>query len=135
MVAVICGGGGLAHRGAAVRGGAQRVAADAVLAAAEAAAGHRGVGGFADRAAGALQAAGRHCVNTHQGGGKLAGVVGQVHIYGCCGDDSCRVWDPHICKNNTKCEGPRNIAALRWLQKRAKQDLVAHHCLAHCSTG
>lgn len=101
MVAVICGGGGLTHRGAAVRGGAQRVAADAVLAGAEAGAGHCGGGGFADRAAGALQAAGRHRVGTHQRGGKLAGVVRQVHVYGCCGDDTCRVWDPHIYKNNT----------------------------------
>lgn len=65
MVAVICGGGGLAHRGAAVRGGAQCVAADAVLAGAEAGAGQRGVGGFADRAAGALQAARRYCVSAH----------------------------------------------------------------------
>ena len=101
LVAVVCGGGGLAHRGAAVRGGAQGVAADAVLPGAEAAAGHRGGGGFTDRAACALQASRRHRVGTHQGGGELAGVVGQVHVYGCCGDDSCRVWDPHICKNDT----------------------------------
>lgn len=101
LVAVIRGGRGLAHRGAAIRGGAKRVAADAVLTGAEAAAGHRGGGGFADRAAGALQATGRTGVDTHQRGGKLAGVVGQVHVYGCCGDDTCRVWDPHIYKNNT----------------------------------
>lgn len=101
LVAVICGGGGLAHRGAAICGGAQRVAADAVLVGTEAAAGHRGGGGFADRAARALQATGRHRVCTHQRGGKLAGVVWQVHIYGCCGDDTCRVWDPHIYAKNT----------------------------------
>lgn len=97
MVAVICGGGGLTHCGAAVRGGAQRVAADAVLTPAEAGARHRGVGGFADRAAGALQAVRRHRISTHQRGGKLTGVVGQVHVYGCRGDDTCRIWDPHIC--------------------------------------
>lgn len=101
MVAIIGGGGGLAHRGAAVRGGAQRVAADAVLAGAEAGAGHCGGGGFADRAASALQTAGRHCISAHQRGGKLAGVVRQVHVYGCGGDDTCRIWDPHIYKNNT----------------------------------
>lgn len=48
LVAVVCGGGGLSHRGAAVCGGAQRVAADAVLPGAEAGAGHCGRGGFAD---------------------------------------------------------------------------------------
>lgn len=98
LVAVICGGGGLAHCGAAVCGGAQCVAADAVLAGAEAGAGHRGGGGLADRTACALQATGCHCVSTHQRGGKLTGVVRQVHVYGCCGDDTCRVWDPHIYK-------------------------------------
>jgi len=75
------------------------VAADAVLPDAEAAAGRCGGGGFADGADGALQAAGRHSVRTHQRGGKLAGVVGQVHIDVCGGDDSCRVWDPHIYKD------------------------------------
>lgn len=98
LVAVICGGGGLAHRGAAVRGGAQRVAAAAaVLAGAEAGAGCHGVGGFTHPATDALQAAGRHCVSAHQGGGQLAGVVRQVHIYVGCGDDARRVGDPHIC--------------------------------------
>lgn len=101
LVAVICGGGGLPHRGAAVRGGAQRVAADAVLPGTEAAAGHRGGGGFAHRAAGALQAAGRHRVHTHQRGRELAVVVRQVHIYGCCRDDTRWVWDPHVCRNST----------------------------------
>lgn len=57
LVTVVGGGGGLAYRGAAVCAGAQRVAADAVLAPAEAGAGHRGVGGLADGAAGALQEA------------------------------------------------------------------------------
>lgn len=105
LVAVVGGGGGLAYRGAAVCAGAQCVAADAVLAPTEAGPGHRGVGGLTDGAAGALQAARRHRVSTHQRGGKLAGVVGQVHIYGCCGEDTCRVWDPHICKNNTNVQG------------------------------
>lgn len=65
LVAVICGGGGLTHRGAAVRGGAQCVATDALLAATEAGARQRIVGGLADRAAGALQAARRYCVSTN----------------------------------------------------------------------
>lgn len=76
------------------------MAADAVLAGTETGAGHRGRGGFAHRAAGPLQTAGWHCICTHQRGGKLAGVVRQVHIYGCCRDDACWVWDPHIYKNN-----------------------------------
>ncbi len=52
-----------------------KCSADAVLAGAEAGAGHRGGGGFADRAAGALQAAGRHCVGTDQRGGKSVEVA------------------------------------------------------------
>lgn len=98
LVAVVGGRGGLAHGGAAVHAGAERVAADAVLTGAEAAAGRRCCGRFADRAAGALQTAGRF--RAHQGGGKLAGVVGQVHVYGCCGDDTGQVRDPHV--YNTK---------------------------------
>lgn len=98
LVAVVCGGGGLAYSGAAVHAGAQRVAADAVLAGAEAGAGSSGRGDFADRAAGALQTAGRHRVCAHQSGRKLAGVVWQVHVYGCCGDDTGRIGDPQIYK-------------------------------------
>lgn len=96
LVAVVCRGGGLAHRGAAVHAGAQRVAADAVLPGAEAGARNSRRGGLADRAASALQAAGRHRVSAHQRGGKLTGVVRQVHVYGCCCDDTRRVWDPCI---------------------------------------
>lgn len=97
LVAVIRRSGGLAHRGAAVRGGAQGVAADAVLAPAEAAAGQRGVGRLAHQTARAAKRAARgHRVAAHQRGGELAGVVGQVHVDGCRGDDTRRVWDPHI---------------------------------------
>lgn len=68
LVAVVCGRGGLAHRGAAVHGGAKCVAADAVLTGAEAGAGHCGCGGFTDRAACALQTAGRHRFGAYQRG-------------------------------------------------------------------
>lgn len=48
LVTVICGGGSLAHSGAAVCGRAQRVAADAVLAGTETSTGHCGCGGLTD---------------------------------------------------------------------------------------
>lgn len=108
LATVVCGGGSLTHRRAAVCGGAQRVATDAVLVGTEAGAGHCGGGGFADRAASPLQTAGWHCIGTHQRRGKLAGVVRQVHVYGCCGDDTCSwVWDPNIYQGNiTHCIWP-----------------------------
>lgn len=115
LVAEVCWGGGLAHSGAAVCGGAQRVAAYAVLACTEAGAGHRGGGGFADRAAGPLQAAWRHPVGAHQGGEKLAGVVRQVHVYGCGGDDARRIGDAHICKSHTD-RAPNDHAAA-WIEE------------------
>lgn len=74
------------------------MAADTVLTGAEAGAGHCGCGGFADGAASPLQTARCYCICTHQRGGKLAWVVGQMHIYGRCGDDtSSWVWDPSVC--------------------------------------
>lgn len=111
LVAVVGGGGGLAHRGAAVGAGAQGVAAEA-----EASAGHGGAGRLAEGAAGAPQAARGGPVGAHQGGGQLAGVVGQVHVDGCRGEDSRRVRDPHVCQKDivllakvVECVGMRGV--------------------------
>lgn len=129
MVAVVCGSGGFAHRGAVVHGGAEGVAADAVLTGTEAGAGHCGCGGFADRAACSLQAAGRHRIGAHQRGWQLTGVVRQVHVYGCCRNDTRWVWDPCIYKI-TQCV--RDVVVPLGSKKESAE---AYHCLAHCSIG
>lgn len=110
------------------------MAAEAVLPGAEACPGHGGCRGFTDRAACALQMARCHSVCTHQRGRELAGVVRQVNVYGCCGDDTgCGVRDSHVCIERKKKRVLHFVSI--YMSVKQKGNIYAHHCWAHCNTG